>query len=278
MAIYDKTRSLLFVPATRLDRIEKALNSGADVVIVDLEDAVALAEKESARAGLDAYLTKHQGIKVAVRINGADTHQFIDDLEMCAKHDNIRAIVLPKSQSIVSLEQVAELGKPIWPLIETALGDFELPNMVRVKGVERLLLGGLDMGGDLGLKPDTEGALSVIDKIRTDLVMYSKIGGLNPPVETVFPAIDDLDGIEKFARKASQMGFSGMLCIHPHQLPAIHKGFSPSSEELEWAHRVLAMAAKSGKGAFQMDGKMIDAPVIRRARLIAAQADDNATD
>ncbi|GAB3109632.1 CoA ester lyase [Aestuariicella hydrocarbonica] len=273
MTVFQKTRSVLFVPASRPERFGKALASGADVVVIDLEDAVAAAEKDAARESLRAYLEANPDLAVLVRINASGTQEFVQDLELCRQQRGVAAIMVAKAQSVEALQLAAATGKPIWPLLETALGITELANMAKVKGVERFCFGALDMGVDLGLKPDTAGAQLMLDRVRVDLVLYSTVAGLQAPIETVYPSIDDEATVERIARQASEMGFSGMLCIHPQQLVPIHRGFSPDVTDLDWARRVLA-AAESGEGVFKFDGKMVDAPVIQRARLIVSQAGD----
>lgn len=273
MTAYKLTRSVLFVPASRPERFAKARSSGADVVVVDLEDAVAPAEKDAARESLRQYLESNPDAAVTVRINAAGTREFALDLQLCRQQSGVAAIMLAKAQGVEALQLVADAGKAVWPLVETALGIDELPRMARVKGVERFCFGALDMGVDLGIKPDTAGAQLLLDRVRCDLLLHSKVAGLKAPIETVYPSIDDEDTVERIARQACEMGFAGMLCIHPRQLSAIHRGFSPDDAELDWARRIL-VAAESGEGVFKVDGKMVDAPVIQRARLILEQAGD----
>ncbi|MET4162053.1 citrate lyase beta subunit [Marinobacterium sp. MBR-111] len=274
MTVHQKTRSVLFVPASRPERFEKARGSGADVVVIDLEDAVAPAEKDAARESLRQYLEASPDVAVLVRINSAGTKEFALDLELCRQQSGVAAIMVAKSQSVETLQLAAETGKPIWPLVETALGIDQLPYMAKVKGVERFCFGALDLGVDLRIKPDSAGAQLMLDRVRADLVIHSRVAGLQAPIETVYPSFENEAAVEEIARQACEMGFSGMLCIHPRQLAPIHRGFSPDDAELDWARRVLAAAA-SGEGVFQVDGKMVDAPVIQQARLIVSQAGDD---
>ncbi|NQD96671.1 CoA ester lyase, partial [Pseudomonas sp. CrR25] len=246
MTAYKLTRSVLFVPASRPERFAKARSSGADVVVVDLEDAVAPAEKDAARESLRQYLESNSEAAVTVRINAVGTREFALDLELCRQQPGVAAIMLAKAQSVEALQLAADAGKAVWPLVETALGIIELPRMAHVKGVERFCFGALDMGVDLGIKPDTAGAQLLLDRVRCDLVLHSKVAGLKAPIETVYPSIENEDTVERIARQACEMGFAGMLCIHPRQLPAIHRGFSPDDAELDWARRILA-AAESGE-------------------------------
>lgn len=273
MTVFNRARSVLFVPASRPERFSKALSSGADVVVIDLEDAVAPADKATARDTLKKYLDENTEAAIIVRINAAGTEYFTADLELCRQLPGVRAIMLAKAQSVETLQLASQTGKPLWPLVETALGVTELPKMANVQGVERFCLGALDLGVDLGIKPDTAGAQLMLDRARCELLLQSTVAGLAPPIETVCPSIDNEVAVEQFAQRASEMGFAGMLCIHPRQLPPVHRSFSPDATEVDWARRVLA-ASEAADAAFQIDGKMVDAPVIQRARLILNQADD----
>ncbi|SDL05054.1 citrate lyase subunit beta / citryl-CoA lyase [Modicisalibacter muralis] len=262
-------RSALFVPATRAERIPKALASGADAVIVDLEDAVGEADKRSARQALEVFLKDTPDATFHVRINASTSRHFEDDLALCRRHDGIRGIVVPKAESVATLERVATCNKPLWPLIETARGLLALASLVDVAGVERLSFGALDLGLELGLTPGSEGAERLLDQARYQLRVHSTAAGLAAPLESVHPSIDDSQSIRLAAIRARDMGFAGMLCIHPRQLEPIHRAFSPSLTELAWAQRVLEAAERS-HGAFSVDGQMVDAPVIERARRIMA--------
>lgn len=271
MTCFEMTRSVLFVPASRPERFAKALASGADVVVVDLEDAVAPDAKDAARASLRCYLESNPDANLVVRINAAGTEAFAPDLALCRDQSGVAAIMVAKAQSVETLQCVADTGRVVWPLVETALGVDELPRMARVKGVERFCFGALDLGVDMGIKPDTAGAQLLLDRVRCDLVLHSRVAGLKAPIETVYPSIDDEETVERMARRACEMGFAGMLCIHPRQLPSTHRGFCPDEAELDWAKRVLAAAENEG-GVFTVDGKMVDAPVIQRAKMILSQA------
>jgi len=269
---HDYLRSFLFVPATRPDRITKAKESGADAVIVDLEDAVAPDLKASARSALAEYLDSHPNTTVLVRINSVDSEHFDDDVALCKAQANIQGIMLPKADDADALARlINEVQKPIWPLIETASGSTALPELVKVAGVARLSIGALDMATDLGLVSDTDGAAQMLDFCRSQLVVYSRAAGLAPPIETVVPSIDNRELISKVATKACEMGFGGMLAIHPKQLGPIHEAFTPSAEKVSWAQRVVEAAAVQG-AVFQLDGKMVDAPVVSEAQRVLARA------
>lgn len=270
-------RSALFVPATRVERIPKALASGADAIIVDLEDAVAEADKHAARSALDTFLQDTPDAAFHVRINASTSQHFEDDLTLCRRHAGIKGIVVPKAQSVAVLERAAACNKPLWPLIETAQGLLALASLVDVAGIERLSFGALDLGLELGLTPGSEGAERLLDQARYQLRVHSSAAGLAAPLESVYPAIDDSQGVQLAATRARDMGFAGMLCIHPRQLEFVHRAFSPSLGELAWAQRVLE-AAEQSQGAFSVDGQMVDAPVIERARRIIAIAESLASE
>lgn len=270
--IEDK-RSFLFVPASRPERISKALAGEADAVIVDLEDAVAIDKKHEARQLLDLFLRSNEDAKILVRINCVDSPEVHEDLLLCERHAGVLGVMLPKAESGEQVEFVhAATGKPILPLIETARGVLGLADLVGARGVARLSLGALDMMADLSLGEGSLGSEELINHCRYHLVLSSRAGGLPQPIESVVPDIKDLDSVQRVAKRAAEMGFGGMLCIHPYQLGHVHRAFSPDEEKLAWAKRVLKFAEDMGGAAFQLDGKMVDAPVIARAKMILARA------
>lgn len=264
-------RSALFVPATRPERIPKALDSGADAVIVDLEDAVAENLKAQARANLDAFLSANPQARVLVRINAPQHVQQAADLALCRAQPGVVAVLLPKAESAEQVEQAAACGKPIWPIIESAKGLLELPAIARAGGVERLSFGALDLGLDLGLTSGTAAAQRILDQARYAILLHSTLAQLAPPLDSVFPDIKNIEGMTSMAADARDMGFGGLLCIHPTQVALIHGTVTPRPEELDWAQRVLAAGA-AGDGVFVVDGQMVDAPVIEQARRVVRRA------
>ncbi len=264
-------RSALFVPATRPARIAKALASEADLVIVDFEDAVAADEKVLAREALEQLLEETPDARLCVRINAPGSEHFDADLDLCARLPAITEIMVPKAEDATLLKQAAALGRPLWPLIESAEGLEWMADLAAIEGVERLSFGALDLALDLNLESGTPGAEAVLDQARYQLVLHSRLAGLAPPMAGVSPVIDDEDAIQASALRARQMGFGGMLCIHPRQLAAVHEAFTPEAAQLEWAQRVITAAEVHG-GAFRVDGQMVDAPVIERARRLLARA------
>ena len=264
-------RTALFVPATRPERIPKALASGADAVIVDLEDAVAEDLKALARGHLEEFLAATPDARVLVRINAAGHPQQAEDLALCAAWPGIVGVLLPKVDSAGQVATAAACGKPVWPIVESAGGLAALSEIAAARGVERLSFGALDLGLDLGLASGTAAAERILDQARYALLLQSRLANLAPPLDSVFPDIGNSQGLARFAADARDMGFGGMLCIHPSQVAVVHETLMPSADELAWAQRVVS-ASVSGGGVFVVDGHMVDAPVIGRARRLLQRA------
>lgn len=251
----------LFVPGNRPERFEKAAASGADAIIVDLEDAVAVDAKDSARAALRADFTD---LPVLVRINGEGTPWHEDDLAAVARLP-FAAVIVPKAELGGELAaRAAKSAVPIVALVETARGLAEARQIAALPGVSRLLFGSIDFCADLGCAHTREALLAA----RSELVLASRLARLTAPVDGVTASIDDRDEITSDARYALELGFGGKLAIHPRQIEAIRVGFRPSDSEIEWATKVLA----SGDGAAAVDGAMVDEPVRARARAMLARS------
>jgi citrate lyase subunit beta/citryl-CoA lyase len=263
----------LFVPGDRPDRFAKANSAGADLVIVDLEDAVSAANKDRARNALLA-----SGLRGAlVRINGAGTAWFDLDLAMLANTD-IGGVLVPKVEGAETLETVRRAlhpGAAVIAIIETAAGLAAIANIA--PAACRLAFGSIDFAADLNCGLDRDALLLA----RTNIVLHSRLAGRPPPLDGVTLRTDDPALVAADARYAASLGFGGKLCIHPGQIAPIRAGFSPTAAELAWARAVLAVgepttrdpaSVKSTVGAFQVDGEMVDAPVIVRARQIMARA------
>ncbi|WP_286758369.1 CoA ester lyase [Ralstonia sp. RL] len=259
-------RSYLFVPGNRPERFDKACAAGADAVIVDLEDAVPPAGKDAARSALAAWLAPAR--PVLVRINGADTRWFRDDLALCGL-PGVAGIVLPKAGEAGELLALQRAGaQEMYPLIETAHGFANARALAEAPGVRRLMFGSIDFKLDLGIEGDDDALLY----FRSQLVLASRLANVQPPVDGVSTAIEDDRELERDTLRARRLGFGGKLCIHPKQVAAVHRCFRPSEEEIAWAKRVLDASAASGGAAVAVDGKMVDRPVILRAQQIADEA------
>lgn len=262
-------RSALFVPGSRPERFAKALASGADAVIVDFEDAVEEPLKRQARDNLAAFLQNTPEARVWVRINAPEHAEHFADVAFCQAHANVVGVLLPKVESAEQVAVVAAAGKVIWPIIESARGLLALGSIAHAPQVERLSFGGLDLALDLNLSSKTPAAEFALDQARLALIVHSRAAGLVAPLDGVHPAIDDPEGLRRSIRHAYEMGFAGALCIHPRQVPVIHQALAPSAEDLAWARRVVEAGAH-GAGAYQLDGQMVDAPVLLRAQRLLA--------
>ncbi|WP_268800584.1 HpcH/HpaI aldolase/citrate lyase family protein [Pseudomonas huanghezhanensis] len=266
-------RSALFVPGSRPERFAKALAAGADAVIVDFEDAVEEPLKRQARDNLGAFLLGNAQASVWVRVNAPDHVEHAADLAFCKQQAGVAGVLLPKVESAAHVAAVWQTGKPVWPIIESAKGLLALAQIAGAEGVERLSFGGLDLALDLNLNTGTPAAQAFLDQARMSVQLHSRGADLLPPLDGVFPAIADLDGLHRATRHAYDMGYGGALCIHPTQIPVIHAALAPSAEDLSWAHNVVqASAVAKGAGAFQLEGQMIDAPVLLRAQRLLVLA------
>lgn len=257
-------RSLLFVPGHRPDRFDKAASSGADVVIIDLEDAVAAEEKDRARANAAAWLAL--GNRAIVRINAPGTPWSEADLRVAADHGC--PVMVPKAEDSVVLADLAArtAGRcDLVPLVETALGVERAREVCATPGVARAAFGNVDLAAQLGIAQDDHTALA---HARSGLVVASAAAGISPPVDGVTTAVRDLDTLGADIAHARRLGFTGKLCVHPHQLLPVTEGFAPSAEEVRWARAVLG----AGEAVTTVDGQMVDKPVLERARRVLALA------
>jgi len=264
-------RSYLFVPADRPERYAKALASGADAVIVDLEDAVAAGAKERARAALADWLDGGgETSGIVVRINDAASAGFAADLELVARAGVI-GVVLAKAERANDLARVraAAPTAALLPLIETAAGIDRVREIAAAPGVQRLVFGSIDLQLDLGIEEGSDG--SELLAFRSALVLASRLAGLDAPVDGVSTAIDDAAALDADTRRARRLGFGAKLCIHPRQVAAVHAAFAPSADELAWAERVVAAAAATSDGAVAVDGRMVDRPVLLRAQVVLSR-------
>ena len=259
-------RSWLFVPATRPDRFAKAAASGADRVIVDLEDAVAPEEKADARRGL-MTATIPRDVPVYVRVNSALTSWFEEDLGV-ARTLAIRGVLLPKADSAAHVERALAAIAPehvVVPIIETAAGLWNVLDVARCPRVERIVFGALDFTLDTGIH-DADGAF---DAVRSRIVVASKVAGIAPPVDLVTLAIDDPDLLRRHAARSRSFGFGGKLCIHPKQIAITNDAFRPSDDEVAWARAVLdELSSRPEDAVFAHRGQLVDRPVIQRAKQI----------
>ncbi|CAH2917597.1 MAG: Similar to citrate lyase beta chain, 3 [uncultured Paraburkholderia sp.] len=265
-------RSFLFVPGSKPERFAKALAAGADAVIVDLEDAVADVDKTSARARVAeaACVFSASPVRVLLRINAAGTQWFDDDLSL-AGLDGIDGIVLPKAEKSAALAAVAAATvKPVLPIIESAEGVWKALEVARMPGVERLIFGSVDFELDV----DCDGSWDALLHARSRIVLASRIAAIQSPVDGVTVAIDDERQLAEDSSKGRSLGFGGKLCIHPRQVAAVNAAFSPSAVELAKAQRIVDAYERAEGGAVSVDGRMVDLPVLLKARRIVNWSQD----
>lgn len=272
--LVSSARTLLFVPGNRAERFAKAFATPADLVILDLEDAVAPAEKQDAREAVVAWLDTLAGedaARVAVRINAAGTPWHEADLSAVA--DRAGAVMLAKAEAGGALEAVGRAAVVV-ALIETATGVLDARPIARTAGVARLAFGSFDLAAELGVDPVDADALRAA---RSALVLASASAGLAGPIDGVHAAIEDAEALAAETTAARRLGFAGKLCIHPRQVEVVDAVLRPSREDVAWAERVLgAVPADLAGGVVTVDGRMVDKPVIERARRIRAAASDPA--
>lgn len=267
-------RSFLFVPGHRPERFAKALASGAEAVIIDLEDAVPLDAKATAR---DALLAAWSGLDAAerarmlVRVNPPGTPWHEADLSAVARLSGLGALMLPKAEHPQQVEQAfRSSGVPVLPLIESAEGLGQMDAIARATGVLRLGLGHIDLQADLGMRCGPDEA--ELAPVRLALVVASRRAGLPSPVDGVTTATQDAEVLTADAQRSRRFGFGAKLCIHPAQVAGVHQALAPTEAECDWARRVLAAEVAAGGGAFSVDGKMVDPPVLLLARKILQTA------
>ncbi|AEI82391.1 citrate lyase subunit beta-like protein (plasmid) [Cupriavidus necator N-1] len=259
-------RSYLFVPGNRPDRFVKASQSGADRVILDLEDAVAEADKDAARQQVAEYLGA--GGAGIVRINATHS-RWLDDVMAC-RQPGLQGVILPKAESADLISRIVQLlpaGVKVLPLIETARGMKSLDEIASTVGVERLVFGTVDFRTEMGIEGDDEELLY----FRSMIVLASKAAGKAAPIDGVTVSINDADELQRACIRGRRLGFGAKLCVHPSQVQAVNKAFGPSDEQIAWAVKILHTAKSSG-GVFKLDGEMVDAPVIARAATLLKEA------
>jgi citrate lyase subunit beta/citryl-CoA lyase len=263
-------RSWLFVPATRPERFAKAAASGADRVIIDLEDAVVPESKAAARAVL-ARTELPQTVPLYVRVNAHGTEWFAEDLSVAASL-GIAGIVLPKVESGEQVARVASAlsgAQAVVPIVETAVGLWNVLDIARAARVERLVFGALDFQLDTEIR----GEDSELAYARSRIVVASRVAGLEPPIDSISTVMDEEETVARDAQRAIRFGFGGRLCIHPAQVAPTNRAFLPSAEETEWAEGLVAALANqtgASRGAFSYRGTMVDRPIVERARRILA--------
>ena len=279
-------RTYLFAPGNHERRVEKALALGSDVVILDLEDAVAVSEKEKTRQLITKRLQQTRNCAVFVRINAYDTDFCFGDIYSIVS-ENLDGIVLPKLESAADLKSVdwflgnlereRDLTRgsiELMPIIETAKGAVAIRDIAKASSrVRRLAFGGGDYTKDLSMEWTlTEEELL---PIRSEFVLASRYGELEPPIDTVFIHIKEHTAYLKSCQNVLKLGFQGKMCIHPDQVAVTNKTFTPSNEEVVWSKRVISefeRAEAEGVASIQVDGYFVDYPIVEKAQRIVDMA------
>jgi citrate lyase subunit beta/citryl-CoA lyase len=261
-------RSFLFVPGDRPDRFDKAGATGADCVIIDLEDAVAPDAKASALAHVLSWLAS--GGHAVIRLNGVGTSWH--DAEVAALADTDAVVMVPKAQSVDDLAAIAARlgGERVIALVETARGIRDADLVCAAPGVFRVALGNVDLSAELGVDPDSHVALAYA---RGRLVIASAAAGIAAPIDGVTTTLDSADRLAADLAVTRELGFGGKLCIHPRQVESVNQALRPTEAELAWARLVMRSAGSGGVGV--VDGAMVDPPVVARAEGILARDPDS---
>jgi len=261
-------RSFLFVPGDRPERFPKAWSSGADAVILDLEDGVSADRKSFAREAVSAWLSAEH--PVYVRVNGSRTEGFAADLAVLAR-PGVRGVMLPKAETPDQVEAVARALPGLTgviPLLETVTGIIDARILAGAPRVERLAFGSVDFQLDAGIQGDGDELLYA----RSRIVLASRAAGIFPPVDGVSTDLDNPERLDLDVDRARRLGFGGKLCVHPRQVASVNRGFLPTEREIAWARKVIEAARNAGAGAIRLDGELVDRPVVRRAEAILERA------
>ncbi len=258
----------LYVPADRPDRVPKALASGAHGVIVDLEDAVVPDAKISARDGLAALFVSAPELPVLVRVNALATPWGREDLELAARLP-VHGVTLPKTQSlsdVLAATLILDGRLELHCLIESALGierAFEIASHEHVAGISL---------GEADLSSQTGASAEGLDWARSRIVNAAVAAGLPRPPQSVFPHMTDLDALAESCAHGRRLGFLGRTAIHPRQLPVILDAYLPTEEEAAAAQQIVEAAASRSEGAFALDGRFVDAPIVASAQQVVELA------
>ena len=273
-------RTYLFAPGNHARKVEKVFVAGADAAILDLEDAVAVAEKEGTRAPVVASLRAARPCRGFVRVNAFDTRYFAGDLEAVIG-PGLDGIVLPKVESAEQLRAVdarmAELERQkgatpgaidLMPIIETAKG-LEAVSAIAAAGTRarRMCFGAVDFAKDVGMRLTRDEW--ELTPARARIAVASRAAGLEAPIDTVYVHYRDAEGLEQSAVRALTLGFQGKMCIHPDQVVAVNAAFTPTADEVAKAEKIVAAFEKAeaaGSASIVVDGFFVDYPVVDQAR------------
>jgi citrate lyase subunit beta/citryl-CoA lyase len=274
-------RTVLFSPGDRPEMCRKAPTTGADTVVFDLEDAVAPSRKAHARAAVADLLSDPDfdpaaEVEVAVRVADPAT-----DLDALADAESLDAVMVPKADAeaiprMADALDARDLSVPILALIETATGVLDAREVAAHPAVDACCFGAEDLAADLGATRTAEGTEVLYARER--VVVTARAAGVDV-VDTVYTDLDDHEGLRAETRFAATLGYDGKMVVHPDQVGVVHDALAPDPEAVAWAERVLAArdeADREGRGVFEVDGEMIDAPLVARAERVLERIPDDA--
>jgi len=283
-------RSFLFAPANVPRRVERALTLSADAVILDLEDSVAPADKPGARKAIAEALARPRSVRGYVRVNAPSTPFCFRDL-LETIHKGVDGVVVPKIESAADLhtidwvmanlereQGIVEGSIDLMPIIETAAGVQRVDRVLQARSlrpyqgawrVKRIAFGAADYANDVGLSPTLEEA--ELADARARLVLSSRAAGMENPIDSPWFHFKEADAFRRSLERSRRSGFQGRLCVHPDQIAPVNEAYLPSVEEISRAERIVAAFAAAeakGEAAIQVDGQMIDYPIVHRARAL----------
>ena len=281
-------RAFLFAPGNHARKVEKVFDAGADAVILDLEDAVAISEKAATRAVVVEALQRPRRCRGYVRVNALDTAFCFEDIEAVVAK-GVDGIILPKVERAADLQMVDWMmrgleqrkglpvgGIDLMPIIETgkAIADVRAIAGAGIGRMKRLSFGAGDFTRDMGMAWTLDEA--ELAPYQAEVVLASRINELEPPVDTVFIHIKESAAFAASCERVKNMGFQGKLCIHPGQISTANTVFTPTAQEKAFARKVIAAFAEAeaaGSASIQIDGYFVDYPIVVKAERIVALAD-----
>ncbi len=277
----EPRRSVLFTPGDEPGMMRKSLGSDADVVVFDLEDAVAPEAKETARSSVTEVLekTNDEGVPEAwVRTNPLDTGGS-EDLRALAGNAEPSCFVVPKAGSASQVEEVADVVEEngsdagLVPIVETAKGVVNAPKIAGARRVSAVVFGAEDLSADLGATRTDEG--TEVLYARQKVVTTASAAGVDA-LDTLWTDFKDEEGLRRDTERTVRFGYDGKLAIHPAQVGVINDAFTPEEERIEWAEKIMREkreADERGKGVFEVDGEMVDEPLVEQARTVLERAE-----
>lgn len=265
-------RSVLFTPADSPEMMKKALNTSADTVVFDLEDAVAPTAKEDARNAVRRVLEETGTVvpELCIRVNP----DYSEDIRMIMGYD-IDSVALPKVGGSMEVKRFCDtlsdhgVEGGVIVVVESADGVLNVEEIAGVDGVEAVVFGAEDLAADIGAKRTKEGVEVLYARER--VVLAASAADIDA-IDTLYTDYEDLEGLREDAEFASQLGYDGKLAIHPAQVDVINEAFTPSEDRIEWAEKILKAESETEAGVYEVDGVMVDAPMVKQAESVLERA------